>query len=172
MIFLERDKADRQFSDETRLFSLRLCISEQSKVPVVELLHFLCDPTIIFFKFWPLGHPTIVILRVNVIQNELLLLVNFGNSIAASRPDLQWNWFQVQIAVLYFYIFIRKFVEKWLLLPSLTTGNFSSEFARSSSQFASSLSVSNLATKSNGLAHGSHRAEIITLGSWINLKSK
>ena len=58
------------------------------------------------------------------------------------------------------------------MLPSLTTGNFSSEFARSSSQFASSLSVSNLATKSNGLAHGSHRAEIITLGSWINLKSK
>ena len=37
-------------------------------------------------------------------------------------------------------------------------GNLRSEFARMRSQFASSLSVSNFATKSNGFAHGSQSA--------------
>ena len=46
-------------------------------------------------------------------------------------------------------------------IPSLTVGNFKSELARSNNQFASSDSVSNFATKSNGFAQGSHRAEVL-----------
>ena len=47
-----------------------------------------------------------------------------------------------------------------MILPSKTMGNLRSEFARMRSQFASSLSVSNFATKSNGFAHGSQSAKV------------
>ena len=70
-------------------FSLRLCVSKQAKVPIIELLHFLSNATIILFKFWPLGHPAIMILKSKNSSLKILRLIEQAFELIFTFSD---NW--------------------------------------------------------------------------------